>query len=78
MKHYRVKELPVKAVRSQAISSGAVARFSTSAFPRDQLLDPCGQHSAVSRPERPREAVEASLPAGPQHHVQQPEFLLPL
>lgn len=78
MKHYKVKELPVKGVRSQAISSGAVVWFTPSAFPRDQLSGLCGQHGAVACPEGPREAAEASLPAGPQHHIQQPEFFLPL
>lgn len=66
----------MKGVGSQAISSSAVAQFTTSAFPRDRLLDPCGQRSAVSHPEGLREAVEASLPAGPEQHIQQPEFLL--
>lgn len=78
MKHYRVKELPVKGVWSQAVSSGAVAQFTTSTFPRDQLSDPCGQHGAISHLEGLKEAVEGSLSAGPQHHIQQPEFLLPL
>lgn len=53
-------------------------QWSCGAFPRDQLLGPCGQREAVSCPEGLREAVEALLPAGPQHHIQQPEFLLPL
>lgn len=74
MKHYRVKELPVKGVCKQQCCG--VAHHER--FPQDQLSGPCGQRGAVSHPEGPREAVEASLPAGPQHHIQQPEFLLPL
>lgn len=47
-------------------------------FPQDQLSGPCGQRGAVSHPGGLREAMEASLPAGPQHHIQQPEFSLPV
>lgn len=73
MKRYGVKELPVKGVCKQRCCG--VAHHEC--FPQDQLSGPCGQRGAVSHPGGLREAAEASLPAGPQHHIQQPEFLAP-